>query len=194
MIKAVWGLCAAHEATEANPKAALLISQFRKAKREAPLTFDELVDLHQIMGFTQLMANKQVWPASLLSSVPKQAVTAARECYQASDVCLFPDIREEVVTELKKRGLPALVDYWLNNQWRVDISLKHVGVIFTSKSRTNEFGGVRGRDYIREIGLRHTLSRVLYIDADKWPTLTNEEKQMEIQRLENEVLSHTLRG
>lgn len=183
LIKLTWALCASQSPSKPSLLAPDAIMQIPKVNREMDITINELIDLHQIVGYTKIAISKKWWPESLTDCIAKGAVLKAKEIFKQQNICLYPTIQNEIYAKLAERSKGVQKDYLVDDAWRVDIMENNVGVLITSKGQLNDIGELRGRDYVNTIGLKNTLKNLYIIDEESWKTLNEDEKEEKYEKI-----------
>jgi len=177
-----WALCATQKVGKLVPLSIMAIGEVFK-KKSRRLTRDDMIELHQLIGYIELMVKANVWPKSLSQQIGSTAKDMTRTVYKKYDKCMAVEVRKEIIEMLDNKGIAYKDEEWIKDTWRADILFKNSAILLTGKWQQNEEGLIKGREHMKMLGLKNNLREVMLIDVDKWKTLEKRDKMFKIEEI-----------
>ncbi len=183
VLRFAWALCATQDSHKPNPMTLPVIKMISTVPRSAGLSQQELVDLHQVVGYTEVLTKKGVWPKAAAGWINPRVKEEAEKAYKRGDPERYPEVRKELAERIHQRGITLEETEYVGKMLRAEVMNKErtAAVVWASRHARNEDGMLTGREYMRRVEADGM--RVVEINAEEWMKLEEKGKQTKVKEI-----------
>lgn len=151
--------------------------------RTTNLSLQELIDVHQLIGYTKLMVKKGLWKENTLSLFSQLLESEADTCYKNADIPRFTVLQTEIADSLRQHDVELVTGEYISTLLQPEImnAARTVAIVIEDKDMRNESGLLRGYEQMRRFDAVDM--QIIEIKAEEWMALNKKEKEEQIAKI-----------
>ena len=178
----MWTLCATNESP--NPLLLVMLKEMCTKERVLPITTTEFCDMYQVARYTELMAEKNIWPEETIYWLHPFLKEAAQKKYKhIENQRPYPEIQAEVAKKLIEVGIEVVRDEYIGKMFKPDIIIKDkkAAILIHANDIMNEEKRLRGAEYLKLLEAKDF--KILYINGEDWNSWPEDKKKAKIKEI-----------